>query len=367
MFVCCFGVGTSYFVVIGDLLPAVMQEFLPTHLKCSIWTDRHIWISIFAVLFIFPIVPFKESDALRFTSIIAVICFAYVTVIVVLFAANVLDSGITDRGQLSEFPPSGELIAFLRVIPIYIFAFTCHQYVYLYLISYIFSILYVVVTHNNSFDMVCVHRNSFTITNELKDNTFRRLNVVVLNSVGLCVIIYCVVGYSGYFSYGASVCGDILESYPQTPSVAVVRMVLAVALAWSYPLQSHPCRKCLTSLIWDTSPEKLGNKRFYILTYSIALSSFGISMIVTNLSVVLELVGSIGSPIISFILPGLFYYKMTDPKIRLQPGYEIKRKIAFAYVIFGSVIIPFTLSMQIYGLVQGGDDDDSGCGEELCK
>ena len=189
---------------------------------------------------------------------------------------------------------------------------------------------------------------------------------MVLNSLSLCVIVYCVVGYSGYFSYGSSVCGDILQSYPETPSVAVVRMVLALALAWSYPLQCHPCRKCLASLIWDTTPEKLGSKKFYILTYSIALGSFGISMVVKNLSVVLELVGSIGSPIISFILPGLFYYKMTDPKIRLQPGYEIKRKIAFAYVIFGSLIIPFALSMQIVGLVQG-EDDDSGCGKELCK
>eukprot|EP00486_Rosalina_sp_Unknown_P015642 CAMPEP_0201594970 /NCGR_PEP_ID=MMETSP0190_2-20130828/192121_1 /ASSEMBLY_ACC=CAM_ASM_000263 /TAXON_ID=37353 /ORGANISM="Rosalina sp." /LENGTH=217 /DNA_ID=CAMNT_0048054785 /DNA_START=30 /DNA_END=680 /DNA_ORIENTATION=+ len=39
----CFGVGTSYFVVIGDLMPAVMQEFLPSHLKCGAWSDRHLW------------------------------------------------------------------------------------------------------------------------------------------------------------------------------------------------------------------------------------------------------------------------------------------------------------------------------------
>lgn len=337
----CFGVGTSYFVVIGDLMPAVMQEFLPSNLKCGVLSDRHLWIFIFSLLFIFPIVRLNKMDALRFTSIIAVLCFGYVTLIVVLFAFNVLNSGINNddggKGKLSAFPESGEIMDFLRVIPIYIFAFTCHQ-------------------------------NSFTITNELKKNTLNRLNIVILNSLLLCIIIYCIVGYSGYFSYGSLVCGDILESYPNIIAVAIVRILLAIALAWSYPLQLHPCRKCLTSLMFDTIPDKLDKKKFYILTYSITLSSFAISMVVENLSVVLEFVGSIGSPIISFILPGLFYYKMTDPKIRLQPRYEIKRKIAFFYVIFGTIIIPFTFSMQIFGLIKGGNNDNQSlCSNGYCK
>eukprot|EP01084_Bolivina_argentea_P214675 364430_1 len=311
----CFGVGTSYFVVIGDLLPDVMKEFLPAHLENSAWTNRQLWITIFSLLFIVPVIRFKNMDALRFTSVVAIICFIYVTIIVILYASNTLDANIDPHidKQLAAFPL--QIISFLKVIPIYIFAFTCHQ-------------------------------NSFTITNELKDNKLRRLNMVIVNSLGLCVITYCIVGYSGYFTYGVCVESDILKSYPRSISVAIVRIVLSIALAWSYPLQCHPCRKCLCSLFWDKNINKIDYKMFYILTYSIFFGSFFISMIVDDLSIVLEIVGSVGSPIISFILPGLFYYKMTNPKLKYQDNYQIKRKIAFAYIVFGCCIIPFTLSMQ---------------------
>lgn len=186
--------------------------------------------------------------------------------------------------------------------------------------------------------------------------------MVIGNSLTLCVILYCIVGYSGYFSYGNCVSGDILESYPKVPAVAVVRIVLAIALAFSYPLQAHPCRKCLVSIlnhfgiVKSSNVDKLDWKLFYLITYCIAFGSFGISMAVENLSTVIEIVGSIGSPIISFVIPGLFYYKMTTPKIRLQPGYEIKRRIAFGYVVFGCLIIPFGLTMQIIGIVIGDND-----------
>lgn len=180
---------------------------------------------------------------------------------------------------------------------------------------------------------------------------------MVANSISMCVVVYCIVGYSGYGTFGQCVKGDILESYPQIPAVAIVRIALSIALAWSYPLQCNPCRRCLSSLIWDVNVDKLDNTRFYILTYSITLGSFAIAMIVNDLSVVLEVVGSIGSPIISFILPGLFYYKMTDPKLKYEDHYLIKKKIALAYIIFGCVIIPFCFSMQFVPI------DDVDCGD----
>jgi len=311
----CFGVGTSYFVVIGDLMPDVMEGFLPSDKDDSAWTNRRLWIFVFSFIFIFPVVRFKQMDKLRFTSVISVACFAYVTLIVVLFAFGALDAGTVHNKRITAFPASDEIVAFLKVIPIYIFAFTCHQ-------------------------------NSFTITNELKENTLTRLNMVIGNSLTLCVCIYCIVGYSGYFTFGRCVEGDILNSYPQIPAVAVVRMLLSVALAWSYPLQCHPCRKCVTSLLFDTTVDKLDRKRFYGITYGIFFGSFAVSMVVDSLSFVLEIVGSVGSPIISFILPGLFYYKITDPKLKYESYYNVKRKIALCYIIFGVLIIPFTLSMQ---------------------
>ena len=120
----CFGVGNSYFVVIGDLMPDAIEGFLPPHLSDTVWTNRQLWIFIFSSIFIFPVVRFKEMDKLRFTSVVAVACFAYVTLIVVLFAFRILDPGEVHDRVITAFPPSGEIVSFLKVIPIYIFAFT---------------------------------------------------------------------------------------------------------------------------------------------------------------------------------------------------------------------------------------------------
>lgn len=54
--------------------------------------------------------------------------------------------------------------------------------------------------------------------------------------------------------------------------------------------------------------------RFAILTTLILILSYGVALTVISLERVLAYVGSTGSTSISFILPGLFYYKISDPE-----------------------------------------------------
>jgi amino acid permease len=53
--------------------------------------------------------------------------------------------------------------------------------------------------------------------------------------------------------------------------------------------------------------------RFAVLTTGIIILSYITAMTVSSLDKVLAYVGSTGSTSISFILPGLFYYKISDP------------------------------------------------------
>jgi len=59
----CFGVATSYLIVIGDLMPQVMSQF-----GAAQWAqDRHIWVFIgFCV--VAPLCCLRNLDSLRFTS-----------------------------------------------------------------------------------------------------------------------------------------------------------------------------------------------------------------------------------------------------------------------------------------------------------
>lgn len=57
----------------------------------------------------------------------------------------------------------------------------------------------------------------------------------------------------------------------------------------------------------------MSDSRFAILTTLIIILSYMVAMTVSSLERVLAYVGSTGSTSISFILPGLFYYKISDP------------------------------------------------------
>lgn len=57
----------------------------------------------------------------------------------------------------------------------------------------------------------------------------------------------------------------------------------------------------------------MGEARFAIITSVIVILSYIVAMTVSSLDKVLAYVGSTGSTTISFILPGLFYYQISDP------------------------------------------------------
>lgn len=43
----CFGVGVSYLIIIGDLMPGVMLGFMDTAGDVPFLVDRHFWVTVF--------------------------------------------------------------------------------------------------------------------------------------------------------------------------------------------------------------------------------------------------------------------------------------------------------------------------------
>ena len=110
---------------------------------------------------------------------------------------------------------------------------------------------------------------------------------------------------------------------------------------FSVPLQIHPCRASLDAVVkWRPNAHRnqpasppnnpllptsnhgdshghpktpMSDMRFALLTTIIIAASYTVALSVSSLDRVLAYVGSTGSTSISFILPGLFYYKISDP------------------------------------------------------
>ncbi|EHY57430.1 hypothetical protein HRR83_002913 [Exophiala dermatitidis] len=313
----CFGVGVSYLIIIGGLMPGVVRGFVDEDRLATFMLDRHFWITAF-MLVVIPFSFLRRLDSLKYTSVIALISIGYLVILVVyhFLAHDTLPDGHYQT-PLRVFKWAGAVPA-LSSFPVIVFAYTCHQ-------------------------------NMFSILNEIANNSHFHTSSVVFASNGTAATIYIMVAITGYLSFGNEVGGNIVAQYAPSVSTTIGQAMIVVLVVFSYPLQVHPCRASVDAVLkWrpsnklksvlrstsatpssvDSSPPRdtpllqpgrkqrngeMGEVRFAAITTVIIILSYIVAMTVSSLEAVLAYVGSTGSTAISFILPGLFYYKISSP------------------------------------------------------
>ncbi|GES73697.1 vacuolar amino acid transporter 5 [Rhizophagus clarus] len=320
----CFGVAVSYLIIVGDLMPQVISGSLGDKFadEYSLLMDRRFWITIFMVVII-PLAFLKRLDSLRHTSLIALIAVFYLVLIVIYHYF----------GPDFKAPPKEKIhyvkfsTKFFTNLPIFIFAFTCHQ-------------------------------NIFSIYNEHVDNSQASINKVIFSAIGTTATIYQIIGVLGYLSFGDDVLPNVLSMYGTKAFVTIGRVAFVILILFSYPLQAHPARACLDKIFTFTSHSKNGysklsspdmsNTKFLILTSGILISSYIIAILVSKLDLVLAFVGSTGSTTVSFILPGTFYYKIheSDP-------WDKKKILAVFLAFYGLCVMAICLTLNITKVFSG--------------
>lgn len=183
----------------------------------------------------------------------------------------------------------------------------------------------------------------FSVLNEIKDNSPGSIVGVIGSSIGSAASIYTLVAITGYLTFGNDVVGNIVSMYPPSVASTIGKAAIVILVTFSIPLQVHPCRASLDAILkWrpngtqnasagrppspgsrpllsaparsDHGPVVMSDWRFALLTTCILVMSYIVALNVSSLDRVLAYVGSTGSTSISFILPGLFYYKISDPE-----------------------------------------------------
>ena len=162
----CFGVATSYLIVIGNSIPKSVMSLGGSGLL----VDRHVW-TIASLLFAAPLAYMKKITALRHVSLVALTCVLAITVMVVLFAVVKNDTfdACPEEGAVSTSCPPGPIqltttpVQVLRALPLFVFSYTCHQ-------------------------------NIFSITNELHHPTRWRNLLVCMFAVGTALCVYILLG-----------------------------------------------------------------------------------------------------------------------------------------------------------------------------
>ncbi|KAF5350248.1 hypothetical protein D9758_007851 [Tetrapyrgos nigripes] len=333
----CFGVSISYLIIIKSLAPNVVASLyhdLSTK-EPPAWTSSgRTWISLFMIL-LAPLSLLRRLDSLRHTSYISLFSVAYLVVIVIrCYYWPLKDMPEPGDIHLIHFTPS-----FVSTFPIQVFAFTCSQ-------------------------------NLFPVFNEVQNNSQERMNLVIGSSIGSAALTYEVIAVFGYLTFGSKVGANVIAMYPATSLfVAVGQLAILILVMFSYPLQVHPCRNCLDKVFHfgqsapkaitnddddediDHASTEMSTLKHVLLSSAVIISTFTIAYLVDDLQMVLSFVGSTGSTTISFILPGLFYWKLT----RDDPTVKKRNWAALALAIYGACIFVFCLGFNIYKVVYPGE------------
>lgn len=179
----CFGVATSYQIVIGGLMPDVMAGLgAPAAMQ-----TRQIWIAIASVIII-PLSFMNSLDGLKHTSKASMAFVFFLMFMMIFYACNI--PGMDPCSDLKyEGPCKGSVGSFvvqtntLKVFSIFIFAFNCHQ-------------------------------NVFGIVNELREPNIKKMNAITFLAVGAALIVVLTIACVGYSTYGSNVESNVLRNYP---------------------------------------------------------------------------------------------------------------------------------------------------------
>lgn len=225
----CFGVSVSYLVICRDLLPQVVLGFFPsTRVGSSLFTSRIFWVSI-CMWIISPLAFARKLSSLKYVSAFA-LSFVFFLTFMVTYFYSVAPS--------STRPPEIRLIhvdsQFFLYLPIFVFAFTCHQNVSLKV--------------NNA--------KIFSIHNEIKDNSFRNMKKIIGVSISISAIVYLIIGNIGYLTFGNLINSNIISMYPTSIIVTCGQLAIAMLVLFSYPLQCHPCRNSIHKIILGSGNSK---------------------------------------------------------------------------------------------------------------
>jgi hypothetical protein len=137
----CFGVATSYLIIVSDMMPDVMiHAGAPAFLAKPV-----VWVTL-AMAIVSPLSIPRSLDALRHTSGAALVFVIMCVALIVTYSTGSIDPCATStkddstegltvledacEGPVHAFYPRGEgrgLLGVVRVLPIFVFSFTCHQ------------------------------------------------------------------------------------------------------------------------------------------------------------------------------------------------------------------------------------------------
>ncbi|CAO3696948.1 unnamed protein product [Umbelopsis ramanniana] len=263
------GVTTSYFILIGDSIPVLFEQYFP---DIPILANRAFVISVISWVFIFPLHLSRSIGTIANWSIVSVLLLPVILLTVIIRCpayASQHSSPITVVGP--------DVFGSLGIMA---FAFGCAQVAFSNFLS-------------------------------LKDQSAKSWSKTTATATSLDLILALGFGYIGYFTFGVDVQANMFLNFsPTDPIINIGRFALAISLILTIPTAFYPAREALQMMLgFDSRQRRPTNFQHLLLTFSLFAVMVTLGMNVRSLGKVYGIVGGVTATMLNYMMPGCAYLR----------------------------------------------------------
>lgn len=270
-----FGGMCAFIVVIGDTIPHVLASVIPA-LEHSFLTSRAFIMIVCTMSISFPLSLYREIESLSRASAIALVS-------MVLIIITVIVRGPAMPAELKGDPSLRFTVVnpsnIVRSIAVISFAFVCHH-------------------------------NSLLIYGSLKEPSMDRFGKVTHYSTAIAAAALVSMSLAGYWTFTDKTLGNVLNNFPPDDTmVNIARFCFGMNMLTTWPLELFVAREVIETYFFKGEYD---HQRHVILTSALTAASLIVSLLATDLGVVLEVTGGLSATALAFIFPAICYLKLCD-------------------------------------------------------
>jgi len=276
MLVFAFGAMCAYLVIVGDTLPVVFKQLFGKELS------RDLVIFLFALFIILPLSLLRDMAKLSWSSSLSISADGLIVILVLARASYGAENWPLDDIEPDFSFANPTLFAGLGAI---------------------------------SFAFVCQH-SSFIVFNTLREPTTSSWRVVNVSSVATAGTMSLALALTGYLAFFQQTRANVLNNFScEDDAINVARLMLALTMIFTYPMEIFVTRHSLFCLIFGYSPTLEGTRQMPIkwhigITIGLWFLSLIVGLTVTDLGIILELTGAFSASMLGFILPAMCWFKV---------------------------------------------------------
>lgn len=285
----CFGTAVAYMITVGQISHQVLQVLADGAWWGDVFGPTEVLIAVTASILL-PLSLLDSINDLRFASLMGVSCILYLIVVVVyVFVWTRVSTTLEPAGSFDGWQPKGGFTGLFQMLSVAIFAFCCQP-------------------------------NVPAIYHELNRRSSRRMSRVAIGAMSLCLLVYLLMGVTGFLTFGEDTSGNVLANLQiflcQKDMMVISGFAcMAVAVTMAFPLNIFPIRYSLETALFYWRPSL--NCRS--VSVSIAVTTVACALIcaivLPEINLVFELVGATTGSFVCFIGPGVLFWRIVPGSV----------------------------------------------------